>query len=88
MIKPRLWPQIEFFSSEGQESRRLCVIQQQPFMTLCDPVDYTVHEILQARILERIAFPFSKGSSQPRDQNQVSRILYQLSHQGSPWYTS
>ena len=35
-------------------------------LTLCDPVDYTVHGILQARILEWIAFPFSRGSSQPR----------------------
>ena len=34
--------------------------------TLSDPIDYTVHEILQARILEWIAFPFSRGSSQPR----------------------
>ena len=36
--------------------------------TLCDPMDYTVHGILQARILEWVAFPFSGGSSQPRDQ--------------------
>ena len=35
--------------------------------TLCNPIDYTVHEILQARILEWVAFPFSRGSSQPRD---------------------
>ena len=35
--------------------------------TLCDPVDYTVHGILQARILEWVAFPFSRGSSQPRN---------------------
>ena len=35
--------------------------------TLCDPMDYTVHEILQARILEWVAFPFSRGFSQPRD---------------------
>ena len=35
--------------------------------TLCDPMDYTVHRILQARILEWVAFPFSRGSSQPRD---------------------
>ena len=33
--------------------------------TLCDPMDYTAHEILQARILEWIAFPFSRESSQP-----------------------
>ena len=40
---------------------------------LCDPMYYTVHGILQARILEWVAFPFSRGSSQPRDQTQVSR---------------
>ena len=32
---------------------------------LCDPMEYTVHGILHARILEWVAFPFSKGSSQP-----------------------
>ena len=32
------------------------------------------HGILQARILEWVAFPFSRGSSQPRDRTQVSRI--------------
>ena len=40
--------------------------------TLCNPTDCTVHGILQARILESVAFPFSRGSSQPRDQTQVS----------------
>ena len=40
--------------------------------TLCDPMDYTVRGILQARILEWVAFPFSRGSSQPRDRTQVS----------------
>ena len=34
--------------------------------TLCSRIDYTVHGILQARILEWVAFPFSRGSSQPR----------------------
>ena len=43
-------------------------------LTLCDPMNYTVHEILQARILEWVAFPFSSGSSQPRDQTKVSHI--------------
>ena len=42
--------------------------------TLCDPMGYTVHEILQTRILEWVAFPFSRGSSQPRDQTQVSHM--------------
>ena len=35
--------------------------------TLCHPMDYTVHGILQARILEWITVPSSKGSFQPRD---------------------
>ena len=40
--------------------------------TLCDPMDYTVYGILQARTLERLAFFLSRGSSQPRDGTQVS----------------
>ena len=44
----------------------------QSCLALCDPMDYTVHGILQARILEGVAFPFSRGSSQPEDQSQVS----------------
>ena len=42
--------------------------------TLCDPMNPTVHGILQARILEWVAFPISRGSSQPRDRTQVSCI--------------
>ena len=47
--------------------------------TLCDPVDcsppgFSVYGILQARILEWVAIPFSRGSSQLRDQTWVSRI--------------
>ena len=63
--------------------------------SLCNPTDYTVHGILQARILEWVAFPFSRGSSQPGDWTQVSCIaggfFYQLSHEGHPnwaWLTS
>ena len=46
-------------------------------LTLCNPMDCSppgspVYGILQARILEWIAISFSKGSSRPRDQNQVS----------------
>ena len=55
--------------------------------TLCDPMDYIVHGILQARILEWVDFPFSNGSSWPRNRTRVSCIaggfLYQLSYQGS-----
>ena len=42
--------------------------------TLCNPMDYTVYGILQARILEWVAFCFSRGSSQPSDWTQVSLI--------------
>ena len=60
--------------------------------TLCDPMDCSlpgspIHGILQARILEWVAISFSRGSSQPRDQTQVSQIagrLYPLSHQRIP----
>ena len=47
--------------------------------TLCDPMDcslldFSVHGILQARILEWGAISFFRGTSQPRDQTWVSRI--------------
>ena len=38
------------------------------------PMDYTVHGILQARVLEWVTFPFSRGSLQARDQTHISRI--------------
>ena len=40
-----------------------------------DAMDYTVYGILQARILEWVALPFARGSSQPRDRTQVSHII-------------
>ena len=40
--------------------------------TLCDPLGCTVHGIIQSRILEWVAFPFFKESSQPRDRTQAS----------------
>ena len=49
------------------------VIQSCP--TLCDPMDYIFHGILQARILEWVVVPFSRGSSQPRDQTQASCMV-------------
>ena len=56
--------------------------------TLCHRMDYTVHEILQATLLEWVAVPFSRGSSQHRNLTHVSQhwrqILYQLNHKGSP----
>ena len=48
-----------------------CVLDAQSCLTLCDPMDCSspgssVNGILQARILEWVAIPFSRGSSQPR----------------------
>ena len=63
--------------------------------TLCNPTDCSppgssVHGIPQARKLEWVAMPSSKGSSQPRDQTHISyvsyvgsRILYHYCHWGS-----
>ena len=53
---------VTFFSSEVTQS----------YPTLCDPMDYTVRGILQARILK--CLPFSRGSCQSRDWSQVSCI--------------
>ena len=55
----------------------------------CSPLGSSVHGILQARILEWVANPFSRGSSGPRDQTWVSfiagrQILYRQSYHGSP----
>ena len=56
----------------------------------CSPPGSSVHGILQARILEWVAMPSSRGSSEPRDRTQVScvscigrQVLYHQHHQGS-----
>ena len=68
-------------------------VHVQSCLTVFDPMDYSmpgysVHEISQARILEWVVIFSSGGSSQPRDQTQIScigrQILYRLSHGGSP----
>ena len=72
----------------------LLVIITQLCSALCDPMDYSppgpsVVGILQARILEWVAIPFSRGSSQPTDQTWLSSIsgrFYCLSYQGSQLY--
>ena len=56
---------------------KLLIVQSCP--TLCDPVDcspsgFSVYRILQARILESVVIPFSRGSSQPRDQTVVDSL--------------
>ena len=54
---------------------RMCACKvAQSCLTLCSPMDYTVHGILQAGILEWGVVPFSRWSSQPRDWTQVSCI--------------
>ena len=81
--------QITFLSTQSYIQCWCEVKVAQLYPTLCNPMDYTVHGILQARILEWIAFPFSRASSQPREDLNPGRlhcrwILYQLSHKGSP----
>ena len=53
-------------------TREVKVAQSCP--TLRDHMDYTVRGILETRTLEWLAVPFSRGSSQPKDRTQVSRI--------------
>ena len=55
-------------------------------LTLWDPMDYIVHRILLARILEWVAFPFSRGPNPGSNPGfpHCGLILYQLSHKGSP----
>ena len=71
MLAVRL-SQLPFISFKTFSSNEVKVTQSCP--TLFDPMVYTVHEIFQIRILELVAFPFSRESSQPRDQTQVSSI--------------
>ena len=54
-------------TSYSEINRLLKVKVTQSCPTLCDRMDYTLHGILWARIPEWVAFPFSKGSSHPRD---------------------
>ena len=56
------------FLCESEKWKSLSLVQ------LRDTIDYKVLGILQARILEWVAFPSSRGSSQPRDWTQVSHI--------------
>ena len=71
------------------------VLVAQPCSILCTPIDcsppgFFVHGILQARMLEWVAMPFSRVPSQLRDQTRVSYVscigrwgLYHLCHPGS-----
>ena len=64
---------------EFEAVKSLSMKVAQSCLTLCDPMDYSplgcsVPGILQARILEWVAIPFSRRSSQSRDKTQVSCI--------------
>ena len=56
------------------EERKVKVKVIQSCLTVCNPMDSTVHGILQARILRWVGFFFSRVSSQPRHRTQVSHI--------------
>ena len=84
------------FQTPAQSAFIVCVVSLFSCVWLCKPMvcsppGSSVHGILQARILEWVAMPFSRGPSRPRDQTLVSclsctdrRVLYQLSRRGSP----
>ena len=62
-------------SSKGHSvTSRWEMWKSQSGVTLCNSMDHTFHWILQARILEWVAIPFSRRSSQSRDQSQISHI--------------
>ena len=61
-------------ASSPTESVKVKAKFTQSCPTLCDPMYYTVHGILQARILKWVAFPFSSGSSQPRNRTRVTLL--------------
>ena len=79
-----IFPSIRVFSNElvlcirwpkyWSFSFRISPSSEYSGLTLWDPMDYTVHGILQASIPEWVAFSFSRGSSQPGDQTLVSCI--------------
>ena len=70
----------------GMLSRSVCPILCNPLH--CSPPGSSVRGISQARILERVAISFSRGSSQPRDRTSIScigrQILYRWALRGSP----
>ena len=69
------WQEVKWSESRSAESDCL------------QSMDYTVHGILQVKIMERVSVPFSRGSSQPRDRTQVSWVAgdsLQAEPQGKP----
>ena len=64
--------------SFSQFNANICaMLLLQSCLTLCNPMDcslpgFSVHRILQARILQRVVMPSFRGSSQPRDRTHIS----------------
>ena len=87
---PKTWTGVSciasrFFTSwatrEAHKDINKCVLMlvTQSFLTLCDPMDcsppgFSLHRFLQSKVLEWVAIPFSRGSSQPQDWTQISCI--------------
>ena len=94
-IKPRLCSESRECSPLNLQAR-VYVLSHFSRVWLCDSMDCSlqgssVHGILQARILEWVAIPSSRGSSQPRDQSHISflscigrQVLYHWCHLGRP----
>ena len=92
----RLWEPLEFMNFWEVQGQCMCAKSLQLCPTLCSSMDSSppgsfVHGILQARILEWVAMPPSRGSSQTRDWIHVSyvscigwQVFYYLCHLGSP----
>ena len=74
ILRVRTFAHINVIPNWPSASYKVKVKIVQSCSTLWDSMAYIVHEILQARILEWVAFPFSRGSSQSRDGTQVSHI--------------
>ena len=74
---------LSFTAGRFSIHRATCEWVTQLYLTLCDPMDYTSHGLLLARILEWVVFSYSRGSSQPRDWTQVSYITGKLFTSGA-----
>ena len=76
IIVQKVWSIVNWMKLSKTSLIRFSLVKvAQSCPTLCDLMDYTVHGILQARILEWVAYPFSSGSSQPRNWTGVSCIV-------------
>ena len=75
---------LECKSRKSRDTWKVKVKVAQLCLTLCDPMGYTVHRILQARVLEWVATPFSRGIFPTQCSNpglpNIRWILYQVSH--------